>query len=185
MTGIAALSTGRTVLPRLTVVNSVVTVDRQGSTDEEGDDKPGRRLERYVKERWGRRQGGILALASKIGSSTETVYSWFRSDSEPSMSHLRALAEALGVKRSDLVAILDGSAPTSGDAASQDATPADIADAVREQAQAIRDQTAAINALVLALLGTQSEDVRAAVEALVDQLVSPRRDPDPVPTAGR
>lgn len=69
---------------------------------------PGRRLERYVKARWTRRNGGILGLASEIGSSTETIYSWFRGDSEPSMAHLRAIADRLGVRRAVLVAVLDG-----------------------------------------------------------------------------
>lgn len=50
----------------------------------------------------------MLKLASEIGSSTETLYAWFRGDSEPSMSHLRELSDKLGVRRAVLVAILDG-----------------------------------------------------------------------------
>jgi hypothetical protein len=81
---------------------------RPTGTDE-GEDVPGRRLERYIKERWTRQQGGMRGLAAKIGASSETVHSWFRVDGpEPSMAHLRAVADALGVRRSVLVAVLDG-----------------------------------------------------------------------------
>lgn len=87
-------------------------MDRQGRTDEGEDDAstdaPGRRLERYIKERWTRDKGGMRGLATAIQSSTETMYSWFRGESEPSMAHLRAIADKLGVRRSVLVAILDG-----------------------------------------------------------------------------
>lgn len=50
----------------------------------------------------------MLKLAGEIGSSTETLYAWFRGDSEPSMAHLRELSDKLGVRRAVLVAILDG-----------------------------------------------------------------------------
>lgn len=108
MTGITAGPTGSTVRPRLTLVNRVVSVDRRLGTEQADEDAPGRRLERYIKARWTRKQGGIVKLASEIGSSTETIYAWFRGETEPNMSHLRALAEKLGVRRSVLVAVLDG-----------------------------------------------------------------------------
>jgi transcriptional regulator with XRE-family HTH domain len=83
-------------------------VDSQEGALEAADTPAGRRLEAFVRSRWTRQQGGIQGLASAIGSSTETVYSWFRGDAEPSMAHLRTLAEKLGATRSELVAILDG-----------------------------------------------------------------------------
>lgn len=107
MSSNAARLTGRTVRPNLTLVNSLVSVDRQERAEGERD-APGARLERYIRARWTRREGGIRMLATQIGSSTETIYSWFRGDAEPSMAHLRALADALGVRRSVLVAVFDG-----------------------------------------------------------------------------
>lgn len=70
----------------------------------------GARLEAFIRLRWTRRDGGIKALAAGIGSSTETVYSWFRGDVEPNMGHLRELARMLNVSRSQIVAALDGEA---------------------------------------------------------------------------
>lgn len=68
----------------------------------------GRRLERYIKEQWPRGKGGIRGLAAAIGASAETIYSWFRGETEPSMSHLREVAAKLSTTRSVLVAVLDG-----------------------------------------------------------------------------
>lgn len=106
---------GRTVRRRLTLVNTLLSMDNHDGA-EGPEDAPGRRLERFVKAHWERRDGGILKLAEKIGSSTETIYAWFRGDNEPSMAHLRAIADLLGVRRSVLVAVLDGDpVPVEGD----------------------------------------------------------------------
>jgi hypothetical protein len=94
-------------------------MDRPSGTDEDAE-MPGRRLERYIKARWTRRNGGILGLANAIGSSTETIYAWFRGDNEPSMAHLRSVADNLGVRRAVLVAVLDGD-PLPGESPDLDA----------------------------------------------------------------
>ncbi len=107
MTELAERLAGQTVRPALSLVNSVVTMDRQGRTDDDAQE-PGRRLERYIKARWTRREGGIRKLAAEIGASPETVHAWFRGTNEPSMAHLRAIADKLGVRRAVLVAVLDG-----------------------------------------------------------------------------
>lgn len=95
--------TARTVRPNLTVVNTLVpTVDETS----------GRRLERYVRQRWSREQGGITGLASETGITRETLYTWFRGETDPSLSNLAALAAALKVRRTEILAAMDGEAPT-------------------------------------------------------------------------
>lgn len=56
----------------------------------------------------------------------------------------------------------------------------ELVQAVRDQTAAIERQTMALTSILATALGTQNEDARAAVEELVDRLVSPRRDADPV-----
>ena len=46
-----------------------------------------------------------------INTTAETMYEWFRDEREPSLAHLRALAEAFGVRRSAIVAAMDGDEP--------------------------------------------------------------------------
>jgi DNA-binding XRE family transcriptional regulator len=75
------------------------------------DKTTGRRLERFVKARWTRDQGGIRALAKEIGAVPETLYSWFRGDTEPSLEALGELGRVLGVSRSAIVAAMDGEGP--------------------------------------------------------------------------
>lgn len=104
----AARLTDDTVRPRLSLVNTFMPMDRQSGIEQDEEETPGRRLEGYVKARWTRRQGGIQKLAADIGTSTETMYAWFRGASEPNMGHLRGLADQLGVRRAVLVAVLDG-----------------------------------------------------------------------------
>lgn len=83
-------------------------MDKQERAVQSEDSTPGRRLEAFIRQRWTRRQGGITKLATAIGSSTETMYSWFRGSAEPSMAHLRSLAAVLGVSRSEIVSVMDG-----------------------------------------------------------------------------
>lgn len=66
------------------------------------------RLEPYVRARWTRHQGGVTGLAAATGLTRETLYSWFRGETEPSLANLRTLAAALGVRPWELVAALDG-----------------------------------------------------------------------------
>lgn len=76
------------------------------------DEAAGRRLERYLRARWGRQQRGMRGLAAKAGTTAETLYSWFRGDTEPSLASLTELAAAVGVNRSEILAVMDGLAPT-------------------------------------------------------------------------
>lgn len=76
------------------------------------DKTSGRRLERFVKSRWTRDRGGIRALAKEIGAVPETLYSWFRGDTDPSLEALAELGRALGLRRSVLVAAMDGEVPS-------------------------------------------------------------------------
>lgn len=71
----------------------------------------GLRLERYIRSRWDREQGGIRALADQAGISSDALYKWFRGDAEPSLEALAGLARALGVSRYELVAVYDGERP--------------------------------------------------------------------------
>lgn len=82
-------------------------MDSQGRADEPSAGGPSE-FEQLVRERWPRSKGGILGLAREIGSTTETIYAWFRGDNEPNMGHLAGLATALGVSPAALVAALDG-----------------------------------------------------------------------------
>lgn len=79
-------------------VNTLVTVSEQSD------------FERFVRARWGRDRGGIRGLARETGISAETLYRWFRGD-EPELGSLRPLAEALKVRRFQLVAAFDGDGP--------------------------------------------------------------------------
>lgn len=77
------------------------------------DTSTGSRLERFVRARWTRHQGGIRKLADNAGIDKDTLYMWFRGDGEPSLSSLRGLATALNVERADIVAAMDGLEPQS------------------------------------------------------------------------
>lgn len=91
------------------LVNSVVTVDTE--KDDTSPETPGSRLRDYIDARWSRSQGGILGLARQLNVSTETMYEWFRSEREPNLDHLTRLAEKLDVRRSAILAAMDGDAP--------------------------------------------------------------------------
>jgi transcriptional regulator with XRE-family HTH domain len=85
----------------MTGVNTLYTMDTPPP------ETPGQRLRALVDARWSRRQGGIRGLAARLGVSGETMYSWFRDDQDPSLDHLARLAEALGVRRYEIVAAMD------------------------------------------------------------------------------
>lgn len=71
----------------------------------------GQRLERFIRSRWAREQGGLRGLAAQAGISSDSFYKWFRGESEPSLDGLGSVAAVLGVKRYELVAIYDGDKP--------------------------------------------------------------------------
>lgn len=107
MTAVTTHSTARTVRPRLTVVNSVVPTVSENRTPD-GTDTPGRRLERYITARWGRGKGGIRGLCSATNIAPESMYAWFRGETEPQLGSLTKIAEALGVSRVEVLAAMDG-----------------------------------------------------------------------------
>lgn len=72
----------------------------------------GQRLERYIRARWDRQQGGLRGLAAQAGVSSDSLYKWFRGESEPSLEGLGSVAAVLGVKRYELVAVYDGDKPS-------------------------------------------------------------------------
>jgi transcriptional regulator with XRE-family HTH domain len=76
--------------------------------DAEQPDTPGDRLRALIDARWSRRQGGIKGLASRLNTSTETMYEWFRNEREPSLYHLARLGEVLRISRYEIVAAMDG-----------------------------------------------------------------------------
>ena len=89
---------GRTVRPYLTLVNRVVTMRAE----------EGERLRGYVEAHWNRRKGGVRGLCRKLNASPETIYSWYRGETEPNLGSLEALATALEVRRWEIVAAMDG-----------------------------------------------------------------------------
>lgn len=68
---------------------------------------PGRRLEAFVRSNWegGR---GISGFCEAVEVTREALYKWFRGDSSPTMEHLTAMADALKVRRWEIVAAMDG-----------------------------------------------------------------------------
>ena len=82
---------------------------------------PGARLKAYIRERWTRRMGGDVGLAQLAGIRRQTLQDWYAGKDTPSLGHLAAVAEALGVRRVDLVAAYDGvTAPEQQEAAAPD-----------------------------------------------------------------
>jgi len=72
----------------------------------------GRRLERFVHQRWGREKGGIRGLAAEMAPmSPDTIYNWFNGKAPPDAEQLQRLANALGVKRYEIMAAMDGVGP--------------------------------------------------------------------------
>jgi transcriptional regulator with XRE-family HTH domain len=68
----------------------------------------GRRLEQFVRSRWGRKEGGIRGLAVAVETSADTIYHWFSGQNPPDVYQLGKLARALDVRRWQIVAAMDG-----------------------------------------------------------------------------
>lgn len=68
----------------------------------------GARLKAFIEAHWGRSRGGMegLAQAARL-RGRQTLYEWF-SGAEPSLASLQQVADALEVRRVDLVAAYDG-----------------------------------------------------------------------------
>lgn len=82
-----------------------------GSSDTSPEETTGSRLRAYVDSHWDRKRGGIRGLADRLGTTAETMYEWFRGEREPSLAHLRTMAEAFGVTRAEIVAAMDDDGP--------------------------------------------------------------------------
>lgn len=82
------------------------------------EETPGSRLKAYIEAHWGRSRGGMERLATDAKlRGRQTLYEWF-AGSEPSLASLGQVADALGVRRVDLVAAYDGvTAPQTEEAA--------------------------------------------------------------------
>ena len=84
-----------------------------GDDDTSAEETPGSRLRAFVDDHWTRKDGGIRGLAVRMNTTPETIYEWFRNEREPSLAHLRAMADTFKVTRSAIVAAMDGDEPGS------------------------------------------------------------------------
>lgn len=91
----------QTVRIGATLVNTLVTPMRT---------KDGQRLEAFVREHW-TGDGGMRGLCAAAGIAPETLYRWFRGETEPDLGSIRQLAAALEVGRAEIVAAIDGQLP--------------------------------------------------------------------------
>lgn len=71
----------------------------------------GQRLERFIRSRWDRDRGGLRGLSNEAGISTDSLYKWFRGESEPTLAGLQAVSKVLGVRPYELVAVYHGDRP--------------------------------------------------------------------------
>jgi transcriptional regulator with XRE-family HTH domain len=99
--------TARTVLPRPTGVNSLLTVP--------SDDRvaAAKRLRRFLLDLWTERggDGSVNGLADATGVKRQQMYEWFSASVEPNLGSLEKLSKGLGVTRAEIVAAMDGQLP--------------------------------------------------------------------------
>jgi hypothetical protein len=95
-------ATVKTVHRRQHVVNTLPTV----RTDQ------GDRLRQFIERRWPRSRGGLRGFCAAAGIHPETLYAWFRGETEPNLGSLGQLAATLGVRRWEIVAAMDGDTTT-------------------------------------------------------------------------
>lgn len=98
--------TRETVRNTVTVVNTLVT-DMPRVPEHTARREAGRRLKATLDELYPRGRGGLRKLADEAKVGPETLYRWFRGDSEPDLGTLRRVAAACKVSRTDLVAAMD------------------------------------------------------------------------------
>lgn len=117
----------------------------------------------------------MRGLAAGIGTSTETLYGWFRGDAEPSLGHLRALAEALEVRRVELLAVLDGEQPGELPAPAR----GELAEVLENQNRLIERQVAALEGITslmaIGLPTEQRESLPPEMQRIVSAAASARR----------
>lgn len=116
----------------------------------------GKRLERYLKSKTSRDRGGLRGLAQEVGISTDSMYKWFRGETEPTLEPLGKLARVLGVTRSELVAVYDGERPSADLADVLDPTLREqfaelVARQVEEQFAAMMSDPQALAAMISAV----------------------------------
>jgi len=91
----------------VTFVNTLVTVSPR-VPEHDAKKAAGRRLKAALDGYFPRARGGLRGLAEEASIGPETLYRWFRGDSEPDLGTLARVAVACGVSRTVLVAAMDG-----------------------------------------------------------------------------
>ena len=101
----------RKVLRYPTPVNRLVTVNAEEEAIEA--QRRGERLQVFLTARWRELGGkrGISGIAATAGVHRDTLYHWFSGEGEPSLTALRSLADAVKVRRAEIVAAIDGQLP--------------------------------------------------------------------------
>lgn len=100
-TVLASLSTGK-VYPLGAVVNRLVPMTTRGA-----------RLRAYLGLRLGNQPGWLASLVARSGIKRGTIGKWTnpKYDGYPELASLASLADALGVRLSELVAAIEGEPP--------------------------------------------------------------------------
>lgn len=74
-------------------------------------DSPGRRLRAYLLERTGGTHGWVNAFAARAGVKRQSLSGWMGDRERPERGSIEAMADALGVRPYEIVAVLDGDGP--------------------------------------------------------------------------
>lgn len=91
----------------MTFVNTLVTVSTR-IPEHDAKQAAGARLKKALDGYYPRARGGLRKLSDEAKIGPETLYRWFRGDSEPDLGTLARVAAACGVTRTALVAAMDG-----------------------------------------------------------------------------
>jgi transcriptional regulator with XRE-family HTH domain len=102
MTTLAALVSTQKVYPRGAPVNRLVPMTTRGA-----------RLRAFLGTRLGNQPGWLTALVEESGLKRGTIGKWAnpKYDGYPELASLAQLAKALGVRLSELVAVIEGEPP--------------------------------------------------------------------------
>ena len=68
----------------------------------------GRRLRRLIATRFGSHEGWTVELLPRLGVSKAALMAWLSGKTEPDLANCGRLAEVLGVRRWQVVRVLDG-----------------------------------------------------------------------------
>lgn len=75
------------------------------------DDTPGSRLRAYLLAKTGGKHGWVNSLAERAGIKRQSLSAWMGNRERPERGSIDALADALGVRPYEIVAVLDGDGP--------------------------------------------------------------------------